>query len=103
MRLWIRSLHLPIYVYQCSDGPGCSLCGVGFEKLQKLNSEPLKCCPRCNRGVQKVIGAPNISAETPSLKEKDIEKKGFTQYRKLEKGVYEKTAGKGPDIIGDKD
>ena len=94
---------MPIYVYQCADGPGCSLCGVGFEKLQKLKSDPLKFCPRCSREVHKVIGAPNINAATPSLDEKSIEKKGFTQYRKLEKGVYEKTAGKGPGMIRDKD
>ncbi|WP_440225826.1 hypothetical protein ACQQ2N_18770 [Dokdonella sp. MW10] len=33
------------------------------------------------------------------LKEGHVAKHGYTQYRRAGKGVYEKTAGKGPDII----
>ena len=36
------------------------------------------------------------------LKEGNLAKKGFTQYRRAGGGVYEKTAGKGPDFISDK-
>ena len=34
-----------------------------------------------------------------TLKESNVEKHGFTQYRRAGNGVYEKTAGKGPKFI----
>jgi hypothetical protein len=37
------------------------------------------------------------------MKEGNLEKKGFTQYKKIGKGAYEKTAGKGPSHIIDED
>jgi hypothetical protein len=35
------------------------------------------------------------------LREGHLAKHGFTQYRKVGKGKYEKTAGKGPSTISD--
>jgi hypothetical protein len=49
------------------------------------------------------VTAANLASPAPSLKEDNLGKHGFTQYRKIEKGVYEKTIGQGPDIISDKD
>jgi hypothetical protein len=40
-----------------------------------------------------------VSGKAHQLRESNIEKAGFTQYKKIGKGVYEKTAGKGPGII----
>ena len=34
---------MPIYEYQCSS------CGAAMEKLQRVNAEPLKECPKCHR------------------------------------------------------
>jgi hypothetical protein len=53
--------------------------------------------------VRRKISRPHLSSPAPSLSENNIEKHGFTQFRKVEKGVYEKTAGKGPDFITDKE
>ena len=64
---------------------------------------PFKFCPKCYNPVIRKISRPNLASQSPSLKEDNIAKKGFTQFRKVEKGVYEKTAGKGPDFITDKD
>ena len=36
---------------------------------------------------------------THVLKESNVAKQGFTQYRRAGNGVYEKTAGKGPKYI----
>jgi hypothetical protein len=33
------------------------------------------------------------------LKESHFSERGFTQYRRVDKGKYEKTAGPGPDKI----
>ena len=47
------------------------------------------------------LSAPRIGKSGPSLDRANIEKHGFTQYRRSGQGVYEKTAGKGPDVITD--
>ena len=69
--------------------------------LRKLQDPDLETCPECGAPVERKISAPNLGSAGPSLDESNIEKHGFTQYRKVEKGVYEKTAGKGPDVIKD--
>ena len=92
---------MPIYEYQAAGSEHCDYCRDGFECLQKLNDPRLETCPECNAPVERKISAPNLGSGGPALTESNIEKHGFTQYRKLEKGVYEKTAGKGPDLISD--
>ena len=57
-------------------------------------------CPECGAPIRQVISAPSLAiGGAHLLKEKKIGDAGFTQYKKIGKGVYEKTAGKGPDII----
>ena len=92
---------MPIYVYKASTMTACGHCRDQFEVMQKLREPPLAVCPDCGAAVKRLITAPHIASSGPSLSEDNIERHGFTQYRKLEKGVYEKTAGKGPDIISD--
>ena len=87
---------VPIYVYQPDAGSGCEHCRSGFEILQKLRDAPLEHCPRCLAPLRKVVGAPSLSNSSPSLSDHNVERHGFTRYRKLERGVYEKTAGTGP-------
>lgn len=94
---------MPFYEYALaeeSDG-GCSFCRVGFTVLQKLSEAPLTECPECAAPIRRIISPPSvISGKSHMLRESNIEKAGFTQYRKIGKGVYEKTAGKkGPNII----
>ncbi|MEX0915850.1 MAG: hypothetical protein WDZ60_08150, partial [Wenzhouxiangellaceae bacterium] len=62
--------------------------------------QPLADCPECDSAVRRLISPPNVvSGKAHQLRESNIEKAGFTQYKKIGKGVYEKTAGKGPGII----
>ena len=93
---------VPIYLYQSSEPGACGHCREGFEKLQRLREQPLVACPKCGAPVDKVIAPVNVSVSNTSLDKENLEKHGFTQYRKLEKGVYEKTAGRGPERISDK-
>jgi len=90
---------MPIYEYQATSDSDCSFCGDGFEIMKKINDPELVSCPSCGRGVTQIISAPNLSRSGTALDARNIEKHGFTQYKKSGKGVYEKTAGKGPNVI----
>ena len=92
---------MPIYEYRC-DNTGCDYCGERFEKLQRLDDESAVPCPHCAVDATRVISAPSVTmGHAHQLKEKHFSERGFTQYKRLGKGVYEKTAGKGPKIISD--
>ncbi|HZP66581.1 MAG TPA: zinc ribbon domain-containing protein [Rudaea sp.] len=93
---------MPIYEYAAAD-KGCKHCEGRFDVLQKLDAEPVTRCPECGAPVVRVISAPSVATGGAHvLKESHIAKHGFTQYRRAGKGVYEKTAGKGPKYISDK-
>jgi putative FmdB family regulatory protein len=92
---------MPIYEYQVTGEQNCDYCAHGFELLRKISDPELTGCPRCNAPVVRKISAPNIGGSGPSLNAAEIEKHGFTQYKRAGKGVYEKTAGKGPKVISD--
>ena len=90
---------MPIYEYAAA-ATGCPHCENHFDVLQKLSEPALTQCPECGAAVVRIICAPSIAVgNSAMLKEKHVEKHGFTQYRRAGKGVYEKTAGKGPKFI----
>ena len=92
---------MPIYEYQPSSPRHCEFCADGFEIIQKVSDARLSACPQCKAPVERQLSAPSIGKSGPSLDRANIEKHGFTQYRRSGQGVYEKTAGKGPDVITD--
>jgi putative FmdB family regulatory protein len=93
---------MPIYEYQPLTDSSCMYCSSGFDRLEKLSVVPLDFCPKCGQAVRRVISAHSVGKSGPSLNPSNLEKHGFTQYQKSSKGVYEKTAGKGPRVITDK-
>ena len=42
---------MPTYEYKCDK------CNYVFEEFQSINDEPLRECPKCGGGVQRLIGA----------------------------------------------
>ena len=91
---------MPFYEYIHAEGPGCAHCRGRFTVLQRLSEPPLETCPECGSSIRRLISPPTVvSGKAHQLKESNIEKHGFTQYKKIGKGVYEKTAGRGPGII----
>lgn len=91
---------MPIYEYISASECGCAHCQGGFTVLQRLSDPVITACPACEAPVRKLISSPNVvCGKAHMLRESSIEKAGFTQYRKIGKGVYEKTAGKGPGVI----
>ena len=92
---------MPIYEYAAVDA-GCAYCTAHFDVRQKLDDAQLTSCPKCGQRIQRVICAPNVAiGNAHTLKESHVAANGFTQYRRAGKGVYEKTAGKGPQFISD--
>lgn len=90
---------MPIYEYT-AVAEGCAHCRARFEVRQKLGDAELGRCPKCGAQVQRVLSAPSVTiGNSHVLRESNVDAKGFTQYRRAGKGVYEKTAGKGPKYI----
>lgn len=94
---------MPIYEYApTSPGTGCEHCAEGLEVLARISDPDLSCCPHCGTDLQRRISAPNVVAGTAHMmKESHYAERGFTQYKKIGKGVYEKAGGKGPRYIAD--
>jgi len=92
---------MPIYEYQTSGKNCCDHCKTAFDVMQKLSDPELRFCPKCHNPVRRKISRPNLASPAPSLSPENIAKHGLTQFKKVEKGVYEKTAGKGPQFITD--
>lgn len=79
---------------------GCSDCAPSFEVMQKIADPELTHCETCKRPIRRVISASAvIVGGAHHLRESHFSKRGFTQYKKVETGKYEKTAGDGPDMI----
>jgi putative FmdB family regulatory protein len=91
---------MPFYEYISTDEHGCEQCCHGFTVLQRLKDPQITVCTACGHAVRRLISPPNVvSGKAHMLKTSSIEQVGFTQYRKIGQGVYEKTAGKGPGVI----
>ncbi len=92
---------MPIFEYRC-DNPDCTAQGRHYDRLQRLGDDSAAECPDCGQPGTRQISAPAIAmGSAHTMKESHFSNRGFTQYKRLEKGVYEKTAGKGPAIISD--
>lgn len=95
---------MPKYVYEVLGDDGQPI--SRFELFQKMSDEPLKTDPETGRPVRRVIFAPCIAGHFSPLKtdraladDGKLERLGFTKYVKSSDGTYEKTLGKGPDMI----
>ena len=90
---------MPIYHY-LPAGTGCPTCQGGLDLLQKIGGEADTRCAACGGALVRQLSAPRVvSGQAHRLGEKHAAKHGFTRYQRAGKGVYEKTAGPGPDII----
>ncbi len=94
---------MPMYVYQVIEAHGSE--GEIFEVLQGMNEKPLTHHPESGLTVTRLLGLPNVAGKLSestiksNLSSSNLDRLGFTQYKKSGKGTYEKTAGKGPDVI----
>jgi putative FmdB family regulatory protein len=77
---------MPLYEYELCDG-GCVVCGGKFTLRRPLTAKELTNCPACKKPVRKLISTFN-SPKKISLSA--AKKAGFTVYKKLGKGEYER-------------
>ena len=95
----LRRTAVPIHEY-VSIGPCMGACGGRFECLRSLHAPALAQCPECGALCHRVVSAASVVAGgAHRMKESYLGRHGFTQYRKVGKGKYERTVGQGPDTI----
>lgn len=100
----MKGTGVPIYVYEIVDERGEG--GETFELLQKISDPPLTEHPETGQPVRRVIQPPFIGGtwsegamHRSTNDDKKLDRLGFTKYVKSGDGIYEKRAGKGPDVI----
>lgn len=91
---------MPLYKYEHTGKPGKG-CEKEFEVLQSHSEPVLEVCPECGRKCVRVFSGrvATVKSERDMLSKKNLERHGFTQYKKSGDGFYEKTAGEGPQVI----
>jgi len=90
---------MPIYEYE-PDAEHCSHCQGRFEVLQGVDDDPLTECPECGNPCHRVFSTFSAGKSVKDkLSPKNLERQGFTQYKRAGDGHYEKTAGDGPRVI----
>lgn len=75
---------MPLYEYQCD------VCGVRFERLQRMSDEPVKICPECGGRVRRLIQPVGIIFKGSGFYVTDNRAKSSTSGKQ----TGEKSAGK---------
>ena len=95
---------MPLYQYEVINEDGSS--GPQFEIFQSMAEPALTTHPETGQPVRRVFCAPAIGGKWSDsamnrtvADDKKLDSLGFTKYVKAGDGVYEKRAGKGPDVI----
>lgn len=89
---------MPIYEYEPDDDRDCLICNGRTESMQGINDAPLEYCQTCGLGVKRVVSRASFNLKKGVAPEKAADK-GFTTYKRAEKGKWEKVGGEGPDMI----
>lgn len=95
---------MPLYVYEVLNDDGTV--GETFEIIQKITDEQLITHPETGQPVRLKMQAPFVARKTlgelpkSDLSDRNLEKLGFTKYKKRKQGGYDKVVGDGPEIGG---
>ncbi len=66
--------------------------------MQGIQEEALKICPTCGLEVKRVVSRASFQLGR-EVSEDRAASRGFTTFKRVEKGKWEKTGGEGPDMI----
>ncbi len=80
---------MPYYEYELSEGD-CKACGGKFTLRRPINAPDLTKCPACKKPVRKLITACSSPQKLKPLSVSDAKKAGFTVYKRLGKGEFER-------------
>lgn len=80
---------MPIYEYELCEGD-CKVCHGRFQLSRPADRPPLEKCPLCRKPVQKVISSFNTPKVSKPLSVTDAKKAGFTIFKKVGQGEYER-------------
>ena len=92
---------MPLYDYAPASGR-CNRCHGRFEVFQKIADAKLKRCPACKKPCVRLISPVKVTGKY-STSDSRVKELGMTKYKKAGDGVYEKTAGRGPNLIRQKE
>ncbi len=68
--------------------------------MQSFADDALSACPECGKPCHRIISAFAVCHRVGDiLSSKNLQAKGFTQYKKTDEGKYEKSFGDGPNLI----
>ena len=88
---------MPVYEYE-PDDRDCLMCEGRIDVIQGIHEDSLKYCPWCGLEVKRVVSRATFKIFGASPEDKSS-RKGFTTFRRAEKGVWEKISGEGPDVL----
>lgn len=80
---------MPMYEYELCEGE-CPVCGGRFTLRRPAQAPPLRECPLCCRPVRKILSAFSTPHKLKPLSISDAKRAGFTVYKRLGKGEYER-------------
>ena len=99
---------MPVYTYQFINEDGSE--GECFDIIRKMSDPPLEKDPETGQKVKRIFTSPHIAGISNAVHDKNrlsdtnLEKNGFTTYRKNGKGHYERTTGsQGPKYLNAND
>jgi len=88
---------VPVYEYEPTNHD-CLMCEGRIAVIQGIREETLSFCPWCGLDVRRVVSRATIKVGGAAPDDKNS-RKGFTTFRRAEKGVWEKVSGDGPDVL----
>ena len=90
---------MPIYEYEPLDHD-CLMCEGRVAAIQGIDEPALQYCPDCGLNVRRVVSSASFKVGSNALKGSGD--RGFTTWKKVESGKWEKVSGPGVDmIVGD--
>ncbi len=91
---------MPVYVYRLIRPRTDVASGTDdetFEVTQSIHDPPLTHHPETGEPVERVLTAPHIA--TGRAGDAQIANAGFTKYKRMSDGTYERQAGSGPKHV----
>jgi len=89
---------MPIYEYE-PDERNCFMCDGRVNVIQSVSEDALSTCPDCGLAVRRVISQVSFKMNAAESVLDRAGRKGFTAWKRVEEGKWEKVSGEGVDMI----